>query len=117
MLHFTFQNMRAFYGPWPRGLGLKVYGLVVTLGLGYTIVVLVTVKKCNKILKKSNLELTTIIKGDTISLLNLPPPLPSYSVPDSCFTPPPPPPPSVPRPKPPTAHKETEETVFHDCIV
>ena len=23
MLHFTFQNMRAFYGPWPRGLGLK----------------------------------------------------------------------------------------------
>ena len=22
MLHFTFQNMRAFYGPWPRGLGL-----------------------------------------------------------------------------------------------
>ena len=22
MLHFTFQNMRA-YGPWPRGLGLK----------------------------------------------------------------------------------------------
>ena len=97
---------------------LKVYGLVVTLGLGYTIVVLVTVKKCNKILKKSNLELTTIIKGDTISLLNLPPPLPSYSVPDTCFTPPPPPPPppppSVPRAKP---HRETEETVFHDCIV
>ena len=24
MLHFTFQNMRAFYGPWPRGLGLIV---------------------------------------------------------------------------------------------
>ena len=24
MLHFTFQNMRAFYGPFPRGLGLKV---------------------------------------------------------------------------------------------
>ena len=93
---------------------LKVYGLVVTLGLGYTIVVLVTVKKCNKILKKSNLELTTIIKGENISLLNLPPPLPSYSVPDSCFTPPPPPPPSVPQAKP---HKETEETVFHDCIV
>ena len=23
MLHFTFQNMRALYGPWPRGLGLK----------------------------------------------------------------------------------------------
>ena len=23
MLHFTFQNMRAFYGPWPRGLGLN----------------------------------------------------------------------------------------------
>ena len=23
MLHFTFQNMRAFYGPWLRGLGLK----------------------------------------------------------------------------------------------
>ena len=23
MLHFTFQNMRAFYGPWPRGLGLS----------------------------------------------------------------------------------------------
>ena len=22
MLHFTFKNMRAFYGPWPRGLGL-----------------------------------------------------------------------------------------------
>ena len=22
MLHFTLQNMRAFYGPWPRGLGL-----------------------------------------------------------------------------------------------
>ena len=21
-MHFTFQNMRAFYGPWPRGLGL-----------------------------------------------------------------------------------------------
>ena len=24
MLHFTFQNMRAFYGPWLRGLGLKL---------------------------------------------------------------------------------------------
>ena len=23
MLHFTFQNMRAFYGPWPPWLGLK----------------------------------------------------------------------------------------------
>ena len=23
MLHFTFQNMSAFYGPWPRGLGLS----------------------------------------------------------------------------------------------
>ena len=23
MLHFTFQNMRAFFGPWPRGLGLS----------------------------------------------------------------------------------------------
>ena len=23
MLHFTFQNMRAFYGPWLRGLGLR----------------------------------------------------------------------------------------------
>ena len=22
MLHFTFQNMKVFYGPWPRGLGL-----------------------------------------------------------------------------------------------
>ena len=25
MLHFTFQNMSAFYGPWPRGLGLIQY--------------------------------------------------------------------------------------------
>ena len=24
MLHFTFQNMIAFYGPWPRGLGLRI---------------------------------------------------------------------------------------------
>ena len=24
MLHFTFQNMRTFYGPWPRGLGLRI---------------------------------------------------------------------------------------------
>ena len=95
-------------------LCLKVYGFVVTLGLGYTIVVLVTVKKCNKILKNSNLELTAVIKGDNISLITLPPPLPSYSVPDACFTPPPPPPPSVPRAKP---HKETEETVFHDCLL
>ena len=23
MLQFNFHNMRAFYGPWPRGLGLK----------------------------------------------------------------------------------------------
>ena len=29
MLHFTFQNMKAFYGPWPRGLGLKeIYSMV-----------------------------------------------------------------------------------------
>ena len=28
MLHFTFQNMRAFYGPWPRGLGLTLIYMV-----------------------------------------------------------------------------------------
>ena len=27
MLHFTFQNMRAFYGPWLRGLGLRSLSL------------------------------------------------------------------------------------------
>ena len=25
MFHFTFQNMRTFYGPWPRGLGLSLF--------------------------------------------------------------------------------------------
>ena len=29
MLHFTFQNMSAFYGPWPRGLGLSGYNFPV----------------------------------------------------------------------------------------
>ena len=33
MLHFTFQNMRAFYGPWPCGLGLKLCRLIVWLAL------------------------------------------------------------------------------------
>ena len=28
MLHFTFQNMRAFYGPWLRGLGLILIHVV-----------------------------------------------------------------------------------------
>ena len=32
MLHFTFQKMRAFYGPWPRGLGLKVGTLLKCCG-------------------------------------------------------------------------------------
>ena len=31
MLHFTFQNMRAFYGPWPRGLGLRSQPIITPL--------------------------------------------------------------------------------------
>ena len=33
MLHFTFQNMSAFYGPWPRGLGLKYINFKILLFL------------------------------------------------------------------------------------